>query len=318
MPKERQRDTTVNGPRRTQGPDPAPTLVCRSFAKVNLYLDVLPRRADGFHNIETVFQTVGLWDELSFAPAGDGEVSLTCSRGDLSTGPDNLVRRAAALLNREAGTRHGARIHLDKRIPVAAGLAGGSGNAAAALAALSTLWGLDFTRPRLARLALELGSDVPYCLTGGLMAGTLRGEEIHPLPPAPETWFVLVHPPVAVSTRDAYNHPLLEKNAERPFAGKTASFRRALRALAAGDLSGTLFNRMEAPIFQTHPQLAGIKAALLGAGCAAAVMSGSGPTVYGVCPSQDEAQSCRDRIAKDGLEYPVSVVGAVSAGLEFA
>ncbi len=307
----------MTGPSRTNGPGFTPVLVCRSFAKVNLYLDVLPRRADGFHNIETVFQTVGLWDELSFAPAEDGMVALACPRAGLSTGPDNLVCRAAALLNREAGTGHGARIHLEKRIPVAAGLAGGSGNAAAALVALNSLWGLNFPQARLARLALELGSDVPYCLTGGLMAGTLRGEELHSLPPAPETWFVLVHPPVAVSTRDAYNHPLLEKNQETPFSGKTASFRRALRGLAGGDLAGTLFNRMEAPIFHTHPQLAEIKAALLWAGCAAAVMSGSGPTVYGICPSQDEAQSCRDRLAANGLECPVSVVGAVPRALEF-
>ena len=130
-------------------------MVWRSFAKINLYLDVLRKRRDGYHNIETIFQTVNLYDELTFV--NDNHLSMTCSGAGLDTGRSNLVYRAAALLQEETGCMRGARIHLEKRIPIAAGLAGGSGNAAATLSALNKLWDLRLPLGRLTRLARVLG-----------------------------------------------------------------------------------------------------------------------------------------------------------------
>ncbi len=286
------------------------TLTLRSHAKINLYLDVLDRRPDGFHNIETVFQTVSLADELTLAEAPSG-VTLTCSRPDLDCGPANLVCRAAALLLARTGCARGARIHLEKNIPVAAGLAGGSGNAAAALDALNTLWKLELTPAQLQALGLELGSDVPYCLVGGTQGATGRGEQLFPLPPVPETWCVLVHPPIQVSTAAVYNSPRLLRNTEQPSAGRTRTFQRALDALRAGDWAQAVFNRMESPVFELHPGLETLKCRLRETGCVAAAMSGSGPTVFGICTSRERAERAAEALAP----HATSVVKTVDSAL---
>ena len=286
------------------------TVTLRSYAKINLYLDVLERRRDGFHNIETVFQTVSLADELTFTETESG-VSLECSRPDLDAGPGNLVCRAAALLQAKTGCTRGADIRLEKNIPIAAGLAGGSGNAAAALEGLNTLWDLGLSHAELRACALQLGSDVPYCLVGGTRGATGRGEQLFSLPDLPETWCVLVHPPVEVSTAAVYNSPRLPRNAERPFAGRTPMFQNALRALHEGDFERAVFNRMEAPVFEQYPDLEVIKRRLLGAGCAAAAMSGSGPTMFGICASRRAAETAAESLAP----YATSIVKTVDAGL---
>lgn len=286
------------------------TLRIRAHAKINLYLDVLDRRGDGFHNIETIFQTVSLVDELTFTDTASG-VALGCSRLDLSTGPDNLVCKAAALLQSKTGCTRGATIYLEKNIPIAAGLAGGSGNAAAALEGLNTLWDLGLSREELRALGLELGSDVPYCLVGGTQGATGRGEALFPLPSLPETWCVLVHPPVQVSTAAVYNSPDLVRNTEPPSDGRTARFREALEALRKGDWERAIFNRMEGPVFAQHPDLGRLKQSLLDAGCIAAAMSGSGPTLFGICASRDAAEHTAESL----VPHATSVVSTVDAGL---
>lgn len=288
-----------------------PSIVFNSYAKINLYLDVLNKRRDGYNNIETLFQSVSLADTLSFEEY-PSEIVLTCSSPELETGEGNLVYRAAALLRARTGCRAGARIHLEKRIPLAAGLAGGSGNAAAALAALNMLWDLRLSMGTLRRLAIELGSDVPFCLQGGTVAATRRGEEMFLLPPIRKTWFVLVHPPIAVSASHTYNHPALGRSNQRPFAGRTRAFRAAIHALARHSWGQVFFNRMEHPVFLDHPHLAGLKDRLLQAGCIEAVMSGSGPTLFGVCADKRAAQ----RAARAIRECPASVVCSLPFGIE--
>lgn len=285
----------------------------RSFAKINLYLDVLPKRPDGFHDIETIFQTVSLYDEISVEPT-DGMLALTCTDPTLDCGPANLVWRAATALRKRTGTAFGARMELAKRIPVAAGLAGGSGNAAATLTALNELWKTGLSKSELAELGLTLGSDVPYCLIGGTVAATGRGEAMRPLDSPANVWFVLVHPGLQVSTQEVYRSPLLEKNRERREGECTPSFRSALDRFKARDWSGTCFNRMEIPVFALYPQLAEIKSALLNAGCAAAIMSGSGPTMFGVCASATQAQSVAARLAP----LNTTVVTTVPHGVEIS
>ncbi|HPO17272.1 MAG TPA: 4-(cytidine 5'-diphospho)-2-C-methyl-D-erythritol kinase [Candidatus Hydrogenedentes bacterium] len=283
----------------------------RSYAKLNLYLDVLNKRRDGFHNIETIFQTVSLADDITFEDQPN-LITITCSSTELDTGEGNLVHRAAILLREHTGCKMGARIHLEKRIPIAAGLAGGSGNAAATLIALNKFWDLRLSDEHIRDLALKLGSDVPYCTIGGAAAATHRGEELIPLPPITPVWFVLVHPPIAVSAGHAYNHPLLEHSPQTPFAGRTPAFRKAIRTLAAGDIPCIIFNRMEQPVFHDYPQLAEIKQRLLELGCSAAAMSGSGPTIFGVCSERRIAA----RIAETLPEYRTSVVSPVPVGVE--
>ena len=286
-------------------------LTFHSYAKINLYLDVLNKRRDGYNNIETIFQSVSLCDRLRFEERGS-QVSMSCSSPELDTGQDNLVYRAAMLLRARTGCRLGAHIHLDKHIPIAAGLAGGSGNAAATLTALNLLWNLRLSKGALHRLALELGSDVPFCLEGGGAAATRRGEDLTSLPPIEKTWFVLVHPPLAVSASHTYNHPALGRSSERPFAGKTRAFRGALRGSRSGRLASIIFNRMERPVFLDHPHLAEMKETLLHLGCTAAAMSGSGPTLFGLCASKRAAE----KIAEKAPGYATSVVHSLNQGLE--
>jgi 4-diphosphocytidyl-2-C-methyl-D-erythritol kinase len=158
-------------------------------AKVNLTLEVLGRRPDGYHELRTVLQTVSLYDELLLSSSDD--LHFTCSEARLS-GQDNLVVRAAQLLAERAGVRGGATIHLVKRIPAAAGLGGGSSDAATALVGLARLWELDWSIERLQPLAAELGSDVPFFLWGGTALAEGRGERVTPLPPVAGMWFVLL------------------------------------------------------------------------------------------------------------------------------
>lgn len=289
----------------------ATPLAYRAHAKVNLFLDVLGKRRDGYHSIETIFQTVGLADELTFTER-QSRISLTCSTPELETSEQNLVVRAAKLLRLRSGAGMGARIHLEKSIPIAAGLAGGSSDAAATLIALNLLWDLHWPLARLRALASELGSDVPYCTLGGTAAATGRGDRLTPLPPLPVTWFVLVHPNVTLSTARAYASPTLTHSAERPFAGKTPRFRRALRALQDGRIAEAVFNRMEDAIFPDNPRIAEIKRRLIELGCLTAAMSGSGSTVFGICSSRTQAVRIADAFA--GIR--TSVVSSVPASVE--
>ena len=281
-----------------------------SHAKINFYLDVLDKRADGFNNIETIFQTVSLSDSLTVIAVESG-LHLSCDHAGLAAEADNLVLRAARALQAHTGRDLGAEMRLEKRIPIAAGLAGGSGDAAAALVGLNELWRLDLDANILADIALSLGSDVPYCLHGGTALATGRGEVIEALPEVPETWLVLVHPPVGVSAGWVYTHPRLQRSAEQPVGGRTPQFARALDALAHGDIAGAVFNRMESVVFEAHPQLAAWKARLLSLGATAAAMSGSGPTIYGVFASRAEALHAANAI----VDAPCSVVSTVATGI---
>lgn len=287
------------------------SLVVHSHAKINLYLDVLERREDGFTNIETIFQSVALHDTLE-GRRRDGEIALTCSDPSLPVDAENLVHRAAQRLRTAAGTAQGARLHLHKRIPVAAGMAGGSGNAAAALCLLNRLWALDWPQERLLALAAELGSDVPFCMLGGTMQATGRGECLETVTRPSSCWVVLVHPPLQISAGALYAHPQLTRNTSPRESGKTAAFRRALQALEQADWEALVFNRMESAAFTMYPELAQIKAELLEAGCMAAAMSGSGPTLFGLCHDEDMARAVAVKLSD---KHRCSVTRFVARGL---
>lgn len=286
-------------------------LKLRSFAKINFYLDVIDRRADGFNNIETLFQTVSLADTLHIEPRSEG-LHLTCDHLGLAMEADNLVLRAARALQEHSGTQQGARLHLEKRIPIAAGLAGGSGDAAAALVGLNDAWGLGVGEGELAQIALALGSDIPYCLSGGTKLATGRGEGLQPVPEIPTTWLVLVHPAIPISAAWVYKHPRLERSTQSRVDGLTPRFREAIDALAHGDFAAAVFNRMEGPVFEAHPKMAIWKERLLHAGCSAAAMSGSGSTLFGICQNEVHAQA----VAEAFRDVPTSIVHTVPHGVE--
>jgi len=266
--------------------------VVSAAAKVNLALEVLGKRADGYHELATVLQAVDLADRLVLEDAD--AVELRVRAPGVPTDASNLALRAALALRQAAGTGRGVRITLDKRIPVAAGLGGGSADAAAVLAGLNRLWGLRWPTARLAEVAVGLGMDVPFFLRGGAALATGRGEALEPLPGGGLA-LVLVTPAVAVRTADAYAWvtPAAFSDGRRARALADALRRRRTREVVAN-----LYNGLEAAVVPRYPEIGRVKTALLAAGALGAVMSGSGPTVVGVARSFEHARQLRRRLTR--------------------
>lgn len=261
-------------------------------AKINLTLEVLGRRTDGYHEIVTVMQTVDLSDRLVVEDADVLELRTTAA--DVPSDGTNLALRAAAALRHRAGVSRGARITLEKRIPVAAGLGGGSADAAAVLVGLNRLWGLRWSSGRLAEVAVTLGMDVPFFLHGGAALGTGRGERLEPLETCALA-LVLVNPRVAASTAEIYGgvKPDMYSDGSRG-RGMAAALRSRQPSRVATSLGNTL-ERVAVPRYRDVEQM---ESALLAAGALGAAMSGSGLTVFGVARSYDHARQIRNRIGR--------------------
>lgn len=266
-------------------------------AKINLGLEILRRRADGFHDLNTLFATVGVEDTLLFHPRKDGRIECRVEGNPLlAAEPDNLVVRAAHLLRERYGSPElGVQIELRKEIPTGAGLGGGSSDAAATLLGLRTLWHLSVSERDLLDLAESLGSDVPFFIHGGLALGRGRGEILEPLAlDLPEWWAVLVNPGVHIPTPWAFR--ALDRHEER-----TASDLHAAVVEGINDpstLRKRLTNDFEEPVFAAHPALAVIRDQLYRAGAFFALMSGSGSTLFGLF----EDRSTAERAAADFSE----------------
>ena len=266
-------------------------------AKVNLFLEVLARRPDGYHEIATLMVAVSLYDTLEFAPAPDDTLELTCDNDELSVGPDNLILRVAALLKAHSGTRRGARIKLSKRIPMAAGLAGGSTDAAAALAGLNLLWGLNQPANELASLSGQVGSDVPFFFHTPAAWCTGRGEKVQARELPRPLWFALACPRVGLSTAAVYG------KGKVPEASVDGA--RIRDALAAGDpqtLGASLHNRLQETADRLRPELVLVRERLRRIGPTGCLMSGSGTSCFALCRDEREAldvvQSVRPEVGQ--------------------
>lgn len=258
----------------------------RAPAKTNLFLEVLGKRADGFHALDTVFVELSLADELVASPAPRLSLHIE-GAPDLAREPDNLVLRAARLLRERHGRADlGARLELIKRVPVGGGLGGGSSDAAAALRALNALWALELEPDQLVPLAAELGSDVAFFVRGGLQRGRGRGEQLEVLPPCPALPIVLLLPPFGCPTPAVFGalEGLIPAEPRTPDA--------LLAALTQGPeaVAGAVFNRLESAALRAFPTLAEPLAALRGSpGVLAGWVSGSGSTLIGLCASDADA-----------------------------
>lgn len=274
-------------------------LVAEAFAKVNLSLVVLGKRPDGYHELDTVFQAVGLTDRLRFEES-DG-LTLEVDDPSVPAGAENLVVRAAHALAEAAGVRARAAITLEKRIPSGGGLGGGSSDAAATLVVLSALWRLDLSVGRLSEIAASLGSDVPFFLHGGTARGTSRGESIEPLPDLPPRGVVLVMPPFPVATPDVFRR--LEAPA---WDGRRAG------VAAEGGVPDR--NDLEPAAEALFPALRSVREALATAGATQARLSGSGSTVFGLFPDLACAAEAARRL--DGLPFGSAVRVVPTVGRE--
>jgi len=284
-----------------------------SPCKVNLLLNILGKRPDGFHELETVMHPVRVCDHLVFSRGGSG-IQLSCSDPALPTDSRNLVNRAAAAFLQAAGMTEGVRIHLEKRFPLAAGLGGGSGNAATTLLALDELFDRPLRPDELRALAAALGSDIPFFLQSKPALAIGRGEKIiacEPFPALRGAFFLLIHPGFGISTAWAY-----QNLARFPVAlnGQPGRAQKLIKLLEAGDLSaasGEFYNSLEAPALEKYPVLALFQEFLRANGAAATLMSGSGSTTFAILPDRAVAEKLVEKFKqKFGVACWTAVVPA--------
>ena len=278
----------------TAGADMGYPRVLRAHAKVNLTLEVLGKRPDGYHEIRSVFRRLALHDTLRIEPAA--ALSVVCDVPGLD-GPHNLAFRAGLLLQQETGHIGGARMAITKAIPVAAGLGGGSSDAAAALFGLDALWGTALPPDRLAALAARLGSDVPFFLLGGTALGSGRGEILQPLPDPPDCPVLLIRPPIAVSTAAVYGAV-----ASTDYGDGTISARLAALPSETGPGRWPLANDLQPVTCRLYPVVAAVLEALAGWGALQAQMCGSGPTCFGLYNAEDGAVQGAERARARGWD----------------
>lgn len=266
----------------------------RAYAKINLGLRILARRPDGYHDIETIFHQINLYDEIELTQS-EGGIHCITSGADIAE-ETNLCVRAARLLQSATGASHGVTIQLTKRIPIGAGLGGGSADAAATLRGLNILWGLRLSDADLRQLAAQLGSDVPFFILGGTALGTGRGEILEPLELSIPYWIVVCIPQVHVSTAWAYSQvsPARERNIT-----SVGTFRRD------GIFDFTMLqNDFEPVVFRAYPEIAALKEELLRRGAVCALMSGSGSSVFGLFSDEQQARRAERELSRS---YTVSL-----------
>lgn len=256
-----------------------------SFAKINWKLSVLGRRADGFHELRTIFQTITLHDLLTFSGRTDERLQLTCDAREIPVDGRNLIYRAAIALRELYGLRLGASIHLAKRIPAEGGLGGGSSNAAVALLGLASLWNLKVSKAELCALGTRLGADVPFFFTGGTALGTGLGTQVTPLSEVSAEHLLIVMPDAKMATAEAYselNAPALTKadgDTILPISRADEHF--------ADSFPDALHNDFEQVVFRLKPEIERAKNALVLSGARQALMTGSGSSIFGIFENQE-------------------------------
>ena len=276
---------------------PVPVAI-RAYAKINLDLRVLGPRADGFHELRTVFQTISLHDTITCVPR-EGPFSIECDAAGVPLDRSNLIWRAADALwraLRRSGPARDTVVRLDKRIPLQAGLGGGSADAAATLVALARAWRVPVRPAQLTDVGGPLGADVPFFLAGGTALGLGRGDEIYPLADLPRHWVVLLLPGFGVSSREAYDWYDAERDLARGAIGREPQYVPGPWPSRAAQM----INDLEAAIARHHPEIDQMKAALRRAGAVAAAMSGSGSAVFGLFQKRREALGASARLSGSG------------------
>ncbi len=259
-------------------------------AKINLVLDVKGKLPNGYHLVEMVMQTIGLADTLTFTEAR--QTTLTADCGGLALDSTNLIIKAWQLMRQQYQLDGGLAIQLEKRIPMAAGLAGGSANAAATIRAVDQIFGLKRPLAELQALALQLGADVPFCLQGGTVLAEGIGEKLTQQPPCPRIFVLVVNPGFAVNTGSVYQALEIDKLQNRPRTNEV------LAGIATQDIGKILANTgnvLEGPAFRLFPQLTAIKAQVAACGLTA-LMSGSGGTILGLAAEQGQVAAAAKRL----------------------
>jgi 4-diphosphocytidyl-2-C-methyl-D-erythritol kinase len=285
-------------------------LILKTPAKINLYLEVIAKRPDNYHDIKTVFEKINLYDEIWLRVLPSPQIKIICHHRDVPSGEKNLVYRATELLCRRFGIHCGLQIKIEKRIPVAAGLGGGSTNAAGLLLGINRFFKLGLGREELINCAAEIGADVPFFLQESSFAiGKGKGEKIEPVKKIKKKfWHILIVPQIKVSSRQMYarldkiyNNRAAARYAKAGLTNPAPDIKILLQGLGKGDISLVregLFNRLEAATFDLHPQVYRLKKQLQELGLEAVLMSGSGPAVFGLISSRKEGQELCKKLSR--------------------
>ncbi len=285
------------------------TITLQAFAKVNLGLDVLGIRENGYHDVRMVMQTIDLFDTLKFTVIPEDDIRLSVSDSRIPCGEENLVYQAVRLMKQEFGVKKGMEIYIDKHIPVSAGMAGGSADCGAALKACNSLFELHLSDEALMDYGKRLGADVPYCLMGGTALAEGIGEQLTRLSPLPDCHILVAKPPMDVSTREVYQAFDKEDYVSHP------DIDGMIKALDNENLDGVtarMSNVLENVTLKLHPEIITLKDTVRTAGAKNALMTGSGPTVFGIFEDLVLAEDARDEIADRGLAREIYVVSPVN------
>lgn len=261
-------------------------------AKINIGLDVLRRREDGYHEVRMIMQSIRLYDRLTLTKTTEPGIQLTTNLSFLPVNKDNLVYRSAQLLMDEFNIEGGLSIHLEKRIPVAAGMAGGSTDAASCMLAMNDLYHLGLGKHQLMKRGVTLGADIPYCVLKGTALSEGIGEKLSTIPRTPDCFVLIAKPGIHVSTRWVYSNLVLDDETPHPDIDKM------LQAMKKKDLPGlasNLGNILETVTIPAHPEIAEIKKCMLENGALGSLMSGSGPTVFGLYDDLEKAKAAKEK-----------------------
>ncbi|MBQ7614359.1 MAG: 4-(cytidine 5'-diphospho)-2-C-methyl-D-erythritol kinase [Butyrivibrio sp.] len=270
----------------------------KAYAKINLGLDVIGKRDDGYHLVRMIMQNVDLYDTLTFADNDTGKINLKASAETIPVDDSNLICKVAHQLQKEYGVTKGADIFLEKRIPVAAGMAGGSTDGAVAYLALNELWNLGLDKEQLCKLAVKLGADIPYCIVGGTALSEGIGEVLTPLKDMPHCYLVIAKPAIAVSTGWVYTELDSREIQKHPDIDGIR------KALEGGDIKGMcdlIGNVLEDVTTSKYSIITDIEKILEDNGAIRAFMTGSGPTVFAVFDSKEEAEKGYEAVKESGL-----------------
>lgn len=284
-------------------------LELKAYAKINLGLDVVRRLENGYHEVKMVMQTVGIYDVLTFEKAAEGIV-VTTDSGELPTDENNLIYKAARLMKERFGIEEGVRIHLQKNIPIAAGMAGGSTDAAATLKGIRDLFEVKCTEEELKEIGVKIGADVPYCVMGGTALAEGIGEKLTALKAASDCVLLVAKPDINVSTKFVYEHLDAQGVSKHP------DIDGMVEAIAEGSLQGVverMENVLESVTIPAHPIIDTIKSRMKELGAVNSLMSGSGPTVFGIFENEESAERAYEQIKGEELAKQIFVTKFVEA-----
>ena len=277
----------------------------KAYAKINLALDVVRRRDDGYHDVRMIMQTVRLFDRISLKRTNDRNIRISTNLPYIPSNEDNLVYKAIDIIRKKHGIKDGVEAFIEKHIPVAAGLAGGSTDAAATLVGMNQLFSLGISQSRLIEYGASFGADIPFCIMRGTALSEGIGEILTPLPPIPNCWILLIKPVFSLSTKYVYQNLQLSKDTVHPDIDKMIE---AINAGSLLDIAASMGNVLESAVWNRSHSIAALKEAVKEQGAEASLMSGSGSTIFGIFQDKDKADRALSVLNQDPLVHHGIVV----------